>query len=108
MIAIMLEDFLDAVGRTVTASVDSVEGALAAIDEGGFDAAIVDRNLRGGELSDPVAEALASRGIPFAISTGERSGAMGPFLGRPCLLKPYTMMQLDGVLAELDGTRMAA
>ena len=61
LIAMMLEDFLDVLDKQVAGTVDSVEDALARVAEGGIDAAILDVNLRGGQKSTPVAEALAER-----------------------------------------------
>ena len=42
LIAMMLEDFLDSLGHTVVATCDSVDTALAQVEEGGFDVAIID------------------------------------------------------------------
>ncbi|MET0269844.1 MAG: response regulator [Sphingomonas sp.] len=94
LIAMMLEDFVDMLGHTVAGSVDSVPDAIAAVDSGGFDLAILDVHLRG-EACWPVADALADRGLPFLVSTG---GHTEPPPARhaaaPSLPKPYTM---DGV-----------
>ena len=49
LIAMMIEDFLDVLGKAVAGTADTVETALAVIAEGGVDAAILDVNLRGGE-----------------------------------------------------------
>ena len=45
LIAMMLEDFLESLGHSVTGSCDSVKEALAAVERGGFDVAILDVNL---------------------------------------------------------------
>lgn len=47
LIAMMLEDFLDAIDHQVAGSVDCVDDAPSRIGEGGFDLAILDVNLRG-------------------------------------------------------------
>ena len=95
LIAMMLEDFLDILGRQVAGSADTVAGALAVIEDGGVEAAILDLNLRGGEKSTPIAEALDERGIPFLFATGGSDDSVDErFRGRPCLHKPFTM---DGV-----------
>ena len=100
LIAMMLEDFLDVLDRKVAGTADSVGEALAVIDGGAIDAAIIDVNLRGGEKSWPVAAALAERDIPFVIATGGSDDTVdGAFRGRPVLQKPYTM---DGVAKALD------
>jgi CheY-like chemotaxis protein len=101
LIAMMLEDFLDALGHTVAATADNCAAALARIDEGGVEAAILDVNLRGGEQSWPVADRLAANGIPFVLATGGAGDSIAPqHRGRPVLSKPFTM---DGVEKVLNG-----
>ena len=101
LIAMMLEDFLDILNRTVAGSVDSVDAALAKIEGGDVGAAILDVNLRGGQKSTAVAEALAERGVPFVFATGGNEDGVDPrFRDRPRLQKPFTM---DGVEKALAG-----
>ncbi len=95
LITMMLEDFLDALGYRLAGTCDGVADALAHVRDGGFDAALLDVNLRDGETSWPVADALSASGRPFVLATGggdegvpERHAAV------PVLNKPYT---LDGV-----------
>lgn len=100
LIAMMLEDFLDVQGRAVAGTADSVASALPLVEAGGFDAAILDVNLRAGEKSWPVADALAQRGIPFVLATGGGDDAVtAGHAGRPLLAKPFTM---DTVAKALD------
>ena len=102
LIAMMLEDFLDVLGKQVAGAADTVAGALAVIEGGGVEAAILDLNLRGGEKSIPVAEALAARGIPFVFATGGGDESVDArFRDRPCLYKPFTMDGVERALAEL-------
>ena len=99
LIAMMLEDFLEILEQEVAGSVDSVDAALARIDAGGVDAAILDLNLRGGEKSTPVAVALAEAGVPFVFATGGGDDSVDAgFRDRPVLQKPFTM---DGVAKAL-------
>ena len=70
LIAMMLEDFLEVLDKAVAGSVDTVADALSRIAQGGVDGAILDVNLRGGEKSTAVAEALAAQGVPFVFATG--------------------------------------
>ena len=99
LIAMMIEDFLEILGKTLAGSVDTVEAALALIAAGGIDAAILDVNLRGGEKSFPIAEALAARGIPFVFATGGSHDSVADiYRDRPTLPKPFTM---DGVAKAL-------
>ncbi len=99
LIAMMLEDFLDILDQQVAGSADSVATALARVGQGGIDAAILDVNLRGGEKSTPVAEALAAAGVPFVFATGGGDDSVDVrFRDRPVLQKPFTM---DGVARAL-------
>ncbi|MGN5373555.1 response regulator [Sphingomonas hankookensis] len=102
LIAMMLEDFLEMLGRTVAGTADSVAAAVAAIDRGGIDAAILDVHLRGGEKSWPVADRLAAAGIPFVLATGG-SGDMieDTHRDRPVLSKPFTMDAVEKALNDL-------
>lgn len=102
LIAMMLEDFLDLLGRTVAATADSVATAMAAIDQGGIDAAILDVHLRAGEKSWPVADRLAAAGIPFVLATGGSGDMIEPaHRDRPVLSKPFTMDAVEKVLNDL-------
>lgn len=102
LIAMMLEDFLDVLDYGVAGTADSVASALKAVDGGGFQAAILDVNLRAGEPSWPVADALADRGVPFLLATG---GHVEPpparHAGAPTLSKPFTMERVASALATL-------
>ncbi|MBO9713793.1 response regulator [Sphingomonas sp.] len=101
LIAMMLEDFLDALDREPAGSADSVASAMELVEAGGFDAAILDVNLRGGEQSWPIADALASAGIPFILATGGAGEAIAEHhRSRPVLAKPFT---IDAVERALDG-----
>ncbi|WP_353205384.1 response regulator [Sphingomonas sp.] len=100
LIAMMIEDFLEVLGKAPAGPVDSVTAALALIAAGGIDAAILDVNLRGGEKSFPIADALAASGIPFLFATGGSHDTVSEaYRDRPTLPKPFTM---DGVAKALD------
>ncbi|GGB33594.1 response regulator [Sphingomonas metalli] len=102
LIAMMLEDFLEVLDRRVAGNADTVAGALARVQEGGIDAAILDLNLRGGEKSTPVAEALADAGVPFVFATGGSDDSVDErFRDRPVLQKPFTMDGVAKALASL-------
>ena len=99
LIAMMIEDFIDMLGHQVAGICDSVVQALAKVEEGGFDVAILDVNLRDGACW-PVADALDSREIPFVVASG---GHVDPPPAKHAnahqLAKPFT---LDGVQQALD------
>ncbi|MES2337460.1 MAG: response regulator [Pseudomonadota bacterium] len=102
LIAMMLEDFLDALDKQVAGTADSVDSALALIADGGIDGAILDVNLRGGEQSWPIADALAAAGVPFLLATGGGDGSIvDAHKGRPVLPKPFTMDGVEKALAAL-------
>ncbi|MDH7970788.1 response regulator [Sphingomonas sp. AR_OL41] len=99
LIAMMLEDFLEVLEKTLAGTADTVAAALELIAAGGIDAAILDVNLRGGEQSWPIADALAAQGIPFVFATGgTQDGLIEAHRERPTLAKPFTM---DGVARAL-------
>jgi len=100
LIAMMLEDFVDALGYVVAGSADCIATAMPLIELGSFDMAILDINLRGGERSWPLADALKAAGKPFLLASGGQTEA-SPEAHRdaPMLAKPYTM---DGIRVALD------
>ena len=98
LIAMMLEDFLEALGKQLVGTCDTVQAALATIEDENPDAVILDINLSGGEKAWPVADALAAKGTPFILSSGGDEVGEG-HQDRPRLMKPYTM---DGVEAALN------
>ncbi|MEG3180123.1 response regulator [Sphingomonas sp. LT1P40] len=102
LIAMMLEDFLDLLGKQVAGIADSVADALPIVAAGEVDAAILDVNLRGGETSWPIADALAAAGIPFVLATGGSGDTVADaHKGRPILPKPFTMDAVEKALAAL-------
>jgi len=102
LIAMMLEDVLGELGWTVAGNVDSVAKALALIKAGGVDAAILDVNLRGGETSGVIADALAHRHIPFVFATGGGADDIAEHhRARPCLQKPFTIESVEKALVTL-------
>jgi len=106
LIAMMLEDFLDSLGHRIVATADSVNGALPYVEQADFDVAIIDVHLRGGELAWPLADALASRGVPFVVATG---GTIEPppvqHAKAPVLAKPYTIDAIEPALNAACGAR---
>lgn len=103
LIAMMLEDFLEMLGREPVGPADSVTDALALIGSGGIDAAILDVNLRSGEKSWPIADALADSGLPFVFASGGSGETIADrFRGRPILPKPFTMNGVEAALGALE------
>lgn len=100
LIAMMLEDFLDSLGHRVAGTVETVQDALAKVEEGGFDVAIIDVHLKNGEHVWPVADRLADQRLPFILATG---GHIEPPPERhadaPVLAKPYTLDAIEPAIA---------
>ncbi|HEV2746022.1 MAG TPA: response regulator [Allosphingosinicella sp.] len=105
LIAMMLEDFLDSLGHRIVAVAETVRDALARVDEGGFDVAIVDVHLKGEKIW-PVVERLSGRGIPFVLATG---GHVDPppaeYEDAPVLTKPYTIDAIEPALQAALGAK---
>lgn len=100
LIAMMLEDFIETLGHEVCETVDSVPEAMEAVKSSDCDIAIVDVNLRHGEASWPVADALDDAGIPFLLASGGQiEEPPARHADRAYLGKPYT---LDAVEKALD------
>jgi CheY-like chemotaxis protein len=100
LIALMLEDFLDSLGHSVVGTVDCVTDAMEKVEEGGFDLAILDVHLRGGERGWPIADRLVSKGVPFVLATGGHVDPPPPeHSAAPVLTKPFT---IDAIKPALD------
>ena len=99
LIAMMIEDFIDLLGHNLAGNCDSVAEALVRVEEGGFDVAILDVNLRDGACW-PVADALKAKGVGFIVASG---GHVDPPPATHAdalqLAKPFT---LDGVQQALE------
>ena len=104
LIAMMLEDFLETLGHAVVGTCESVDEAIAKVDQGGFDLAIIDVQLKDGQRVWPLADRLAKAGTPFIIATG---GHVEPppeaHAAAPILAKPYTIEAIEPALALACG-----
>lgn len=101
LIGMLLEDMLSDMGHQVAAVVPRLKDALAAVERGDFDLAILDVHLHG-ESAFPVAEALIGKNIPFVFATGygER-GLPENYRSRPVLQKPFAKDDLERILKTL-------
>lgn len=103
VLAWQVRDVLTEAGAVVTGPAPSVERALELLAEREVDTAVLDMNLNG-ESADPVADALAARGIPFLFLTGYGSDVTrGRHAGRPTLGKPFRAAALVRALAGVTG-----
>ncbi len=88
MIATDIERILVGAGYQIVAKLGSIRKALQLLDMETCDAAIIDANL-GGASSEPIAEILQRRGIPFLVISGysraQRGGILAdaPFVSKP-------------------------
>lgn len=101
LIALDLSDLLTDSGCQVVGPAASVKEALQQIDGIPLDGAVLDVNLNG-ERSFPLAELLASRGIPFLFVTGYDSPTIFPdeFRQAPRLSKPVDPNELTAAVAR--------
>jgi CheY-like chemotaxis protein len=108
MIRMLLQDMLDELGYVVAAEAGRIEEALDATRNTEFDLAILDLNLNG-QISLPVAEALAARGTPFVFATGYgEAGLPEGYRDRPTLKKPFHMDGLSKTLASAFAAQVQA
>lgn len=101
LVAIMLEGYLDVLGREIVASAASVPEALKLVAKGDFDFAILDVHLANAETSEPVAAALNAAGKMFIAMSGDATIMATEFSGRPVLRKPFAIADLEGAIAEM-------
>jgi DNA-binding NtrC family response regulator len=101
MVAWLLEDMLADLGCAVVGPAARVNQALAMLDAEAIDAAVLDVNLNG-QMSYPVADALAARGVPFVFSTGYNKVRLpNSYQNFPVLQKPFDRLKLGDTLAKL-------
>ena len=97
----LLEDMLADLGCAVVGPASSVNQALAMIDAEAIDAAVLDVNLNG-QMSYPIADALAARGVPFVFSTGyDKDALLDGYRTFPVLQKPIQRSELSDTIAKL-------
>lgn len=92
---------LEKSGATVVGPVGTVAEAEGLIDQGEFDRAVLDMNLRG-NMAFCIADRLQQAGIPFIIATGYDAGSLPDRLANlPRIEKPFHGDRLIGLLASL-------
>ena len=101
IVACLLEDMLADLGCAVVGPAASIHQALAMIDTEAIDAAVLDVNLNG-QMSYPIADVLAARGVPFVFSTGyHKDRLLERYRIFPALQKPFHLLELTDMLAML-------
>ena len=90
-------------GRESAGVVEGVAAALARIEAGGIDAAIVDVHLANGQTGEAIAAALAAANIPFLVATGGFVGRVDAvWTERPILTKPFKLDTLEAGLKSIS------
>jgi len=75
LIALMLQDWLAELGCEVIGPANSVNAALALLDGGPIDGAVLDVELRN-ETCYALAEVLQERSVPVVFATGHGAGGI--------------------------------
>jgi len=101
IVAWLLEDMLVELGCMVIGPAASVKEAFAMIDAEAIDVAVLDVNLNG-EMSYPIADALAARDVPFVFVTGyDKERMLEGYRTFPALQKPFHRAELTFTLSQL-------
>ncbi|GJD78969.1 hypothetical protein NBEOAGPD_2189 [Methylobacterium gregans] len=89
----------------VVGPVPSMERALALIEHGALDAAVLDLTLGERGTVFPIADRLGALGVPHLFATGDVQVARGSgYEDRPRLGKPYREAELVRVVAQLTAS----
>lgn len=104
MSAALLQMQLVQAGAQVVGLAASVGEALRLLEEATPDVALLDYRLAHQETSEPVAAALAARGVPFVLATGMSAEQLPQAMQSGVLLvKPYLSAELSQALARAVG-----
>ncbi|MFL0349252.1 two-component response regulator [compost metagenome] len=108
MSAALLQMQLVQSGALVVGLAASVAEALRLLEEAAPDVALLDYRLAHNETSEPVAAALAARGVPFVLATGMAAGQLPVAMQSGVLLiKPYLSAELSKALVRAVGRSSA-
>jgi DNA-binding NtrC family response regulator len=100
MIRMLVADMLSDLGYDVAAEAGDIEQAIKLARSAKFDLAILDVNVNGRIIS-PVAEAVASRNLPFVFATGYGSESLPEqYRTHPSLQKPFKLETLQQAIEE--------
>ncbi|PTT57876.1 response regulator [Stenotrophomonas sp. HMWF022] len=108
MSAALLQMQLVQSGALVVGLAASVAEALRLLEEAAPDVALLDYRLAHSETSEPVAAALAARGVPFVLATGMAAEQLPVAMQSGVLLiKPYLSVDLSKALVRAVGRSSA-
>ena len=101
VVAPFTADVLSDLGCEVVGPAPNMAAARQLIDDGGFDAALMDIHIRG-ERVFPLCERLEAKGVPFVLTSGYADWQIPEkWQDRPRLQKPYTIDQVEAALSAL-------
>jgi DNA-binding response OmpR family regulator len=103
LIAMELADLLEDLGHQVIGVAGTLGRSLRLVEELGekLDAVLLDANL-GGMSSEPVAQELRLRGVPFLVASGYASDELVRFgFDEPRVGKPYRRDDIQSALSAL-------
>jgi CheY-like chemotaxis protein len=107
LVGIMIQECMTELGFQIVGPVCTASDALAAAEDGEFDAAILDINLGDGMVYQ-VAEILARRHVPFVFVTGYDADSVDSrFRKIPVLQKPVEREMLQKLFAQGANRAMA-
>lgn len=99
LIATVLCDQLQDADAVVVGPAITVRQAMQYIEDHEIEAAILDMNLNG-QWSDPIAEELKARKIPFVFTTGYGTNEHTQRYGMRVVAKPYSWEEVEEQLAQ--------
>ncbi len=109
LVSMLIEDQVIELGFSVVGPAATVKQALALCATEPIDGALLDVNLGGGQRSDPVADYLETRNVPFLFVTGYGHAGLDPrFADRVVLQKPFALPDLRRSLEALFLDRAVA
>lgn len=100
LLALEMEDILSDAGYVVVGTAARLGPALELAEQADFDTALLDMNLAG-ERIDPVARAIAARGLSIIFVTGYGDRTLPHGIAAPVLEKPCSREKLLGLLGAM-------
>ncbi len=108
MSAALLQMQLVQAGAVVVGLAETVAESLRLLQDTSPDVALLDYRLARNETSEPVAAALAARGVPVVLATGMTADQLPASMrGGVLLVKPYLSADLSRALVRAVGRSSA-
>ena len=101
LIGLWITEILEASGALAIGPAGSAAEALALIERESVDGAVLDYKMPDG-TTEPVADLLAARGVPFVFATGYYQGALAAaHANRPRLDKTFAAEELLAAITSV-------